>query len=78
MSTPNPEYWRRKLSAFLHDSPDKVISLLDHEDRALSLAQAEGFDPSETARRESDHAASAADRLPWPKSKFGTEVLCRS
>jgi hypothetical protein len=78
MSTPNPEYWRRKLSAFLHDSPDKVISLLDHEDRARSLAQAEGFDPSETARRESDHAASAADRLPWPKSKFGTEVLCRS
>jgi CRISPR-associated protein Cmr2 len=78
MSTTKPEYWRRKLNAFLHDSPDKVISLLDHDDRARSLAQAEGFDPSETARKESDHAASAADRLPWPKSKFGTEVLCRS
>ena len=78
MSTPNPEYWRRKLSAFLHDSPDKVISLLDHEDRARSLAEVEGFDSSEIARKEIDHASSAADRLPWPKSKFGTEVLCRS
>lgn len=78
MSTPNPEYWRRKLNAFLHDSPDKVISLLDHEDRARSLAQVEGFDPSEIARRECDHAASAADRLPWPRSKLGAEVLCRS
>jgi len=35
MSNSNPEYWRRKLSAFLHDRPDKVISLLDHEGRAL-------------------------------------------
>ena len=78
MSIPNPAYWRRKLSAFLHDSPDKVIDLLDHEGRARSLAQAEGFALSETARKESDHAASAADRLPWPRSKIGDEILCRS
>ncbi len=74
----NPEYWRRKLSAFLHDSPDKVISLVDHEDRARSLAQVEGFAPSELARKATDHAASAADRLPWPVSKLGDQVLCRS
>jgi CRISPR-associated protein Cmr2 len=77
-SMSNAAYWRRKLSAFLHDSPDKVIDLLDHEGRARSLAQREGFDPSETARKESDHAASAADRLPWPRSRIGEEILCRS
>ena len=74
----NDTYWRRKLSAFLHDSPDKVIDLLDHEGRAKSLAQTEGFDKSETARKESDYAASAADRLPWPRSRISEEILCRS
>lgn len=74
----NGEYWRHKLSAFLHDSPDKVIDLVDHQGRARSLAQAEGFRPSEIARKESDHAASAADRLPWPLSRVGEEILCRS
>ncbi|SRR5260370_11855685 len=78
MSISNPAYWRRKLSAFLHDSPDKVIDLLDHEGRARSLAHVEGFALSEAARKESDHAASAADRLPWPRSKIGDEILCRS
>jgi hypothetical protein len=38
MSSPNDTYWCRKLSAYLHDSPDKVIALADHEDRARSLA----------------------------------------
>jgi hypothetical protein len=66
MSSPNDTYWCRKLSAYLHDSPDKVIALADHEDRARSLAQAEGFEPHEGVRKDSDHAASAADRLPWP------------
>ncbi|MBI4657943.1 MAG: type III-B CRISPR-associated protein Cas10/Cmr2 [Verrucomicrobia bacterium] len=78
MSLDNPTYWRRKLSAYLHDSPDKVISIVDHEDRARSLAQAEGFHPEETTRKSADIAASAADRLPWPKTKLGDTVLCRS
>lgn len=73
MSTQNELYWRRKLSAYLHDSPDKVIELSGHAKRARSLAQREGFQAEENARKTSDHAASAADRLPWPKSAF-----CRS
>jgi hypothetical protein len=59
----------------LHDSPDKVIDIVDHERCARSLAQAEGFQPVEAARKTADFAASAADRLPWPKSKLGDEVL---
>jgi hypothetical protein len=78
MSLDNPTYWRRKLSAYMHDSPDKVISIVDHEGRAKALAQGEGFQPEETARKSADFAASAADRLPWPKSKLGDAVLCRS
>lgn len=69
MSIDNPTYWRRKLSACLHDSPDKVISIVDHEGRAKALAQADGFQPEETTRKSADIAASAADRLPWPKHK---------
>ncbi len=73
MPATNETYWRRKFSAYLHDSPDKVIDLADHEGRARSLAQAEGFEPQQAARKDSDHAASAADRLPWPRWQ-----LCRS
>ncbi len=71
-------YWRRKLSAYLHDSPDKVIDIADHEGRAKALAKAEGFQPNESTRKSADFAASAADRLPWPKSRVGDTVLCRS
>jgi hypothetical protein len=81
MSNPNPtaaEYWKRKLSAFLHDSPDKVLDIADHERRARTLAQPEGFQSTETARKSADFAASAADRLPWPKSRIGNAILCRS
>lgn len=77
--TPTPaEYWKRKLSAYLHDSPDKVLDIADHERRARTLAQTEGFETTETARKNADFAASAADRLPWPKSKVGNQVICRS
>lgn len=76
--TEKPEYWRRKLSALLHDSPDKVIKIVDHEQRAQALAQAEGFELDEQARKQADFAASAADRIPWPKSKVDGEILCRS
>jgi len=66
MPATNDTYWRRKLSAYLHDSPDKVLSILDHEQRAQRIA---GEIPvSEQARKEADWAASAADRLPFPPS----------
>ena len=69
MSKPSNLHWRRKLHAFLHDSPNKVLDILDHENSARRIAAGEGFAADEHFRKEADWAASAADRLPWPKAK---------
>lgn len=63
----HPLYWKRKLYAYLHDSPDKVLDIADHERRARRIAGAL-MDEREDFRREADWTASAADRLPFPKS----------
>jgi CRISPR-associated protein Cmr2 len=75
MSPETATYWRRKLSAYLHDSPDKVLNILDHEQRARRIA---GEIPAdEQSRKEADWAASAADRLPFPpSSETRTELTC--
>lgn len=68
-------YWKRKLSAYLHDSPDKVLSIVDHELRARRIA---GEIPGdEMSRKEADWAASAADRLPFPPSSQSRTELSR-
>ena len=59
-------YWRRKLHAYLHDSPNKVLDILDHENSARRIAAGAQFLNDEQSRKEADWAASAADRLPWP------------
>ena len=75
MAASNDTYWRRKLSAYLHDSPDKVLSILDHEERARRIAG--DVLPEEQSRKEADWAASAADRLPFPPSSATkTELSC--
>ncbi|MFN0128943.1 MAG: type III-B CRISPR-associated protein Cas10/Cmr2 [Verrucomicrobiales bacterium] len=66
MPTPTPSFWKRKLAAYLHDSPDKVLSIVDHEERARSLSG--HLLPDEQSRKEADWTASAADRLPFPPS----------
>ena len=71
----NDTYWRRKLSAYLHDSPEKVLNILDHEDRARRIAG--DVPPEELSRKDADWAASAADRLPFPPSSATkTELSC--
>lgn len=81
--TTRAEYWKRKLSAYLHDSPDKVLDIVDHERRARSLAQAEGFEATETAfisawRFWQNWASSADERLaclPAETRRMSTDVL---
>jgi CRISPR-associated protein Cmr2 len=73
-SLPTATYWKRKLAAFLHDSPEKVLSIVDHEQRARRIA-GEDWLPQEQARKEADWAASAADRLPFPPSKNSKTTL---
>ena len=66
MTTQETLYWRRKLHAYLHDSPNKVLDILDHENSARRIAAGAQFSNDEQSRKEADWAASAADRLPWP------------
>lgn len=74
-SPPTADFWKRKLAAFLHDSPDKVLRILDHEERARRIAGE--VPPDEQSRKEADWAASAADRLPFPPSSTSkTELTC--
>ena len=68
-------YWKRKLAAYLHDSPDKVLSIVDHEQRAHRISGEKP--PEEAARKEADWTASAADRLPFPpSSETKTALTC--
>jgi hypothetical protein len=62
-------FWKRKLDGFLHDPPEKVLDLAWHKRRAEAhaaghLLEGDSFD------FECDHAAAAADRLPWPTYHF--------
>jgi hypothetical protein len=62
--------WKRKLAAYLHDPPSKALEIWTHTERsALAFRQA-GFTEEEVNRylASADHAAAAADRLPFPNS----------
>jgi len=73
MSDASAAFWKKKLAAFLHDSPDKVLSIVDHEQRARRIS-GETL-PDEAARKDADWMASAADRLPFPPSSLTKTAL---
>lgn len=62
------EFWKRKLLAYLHDPPSKCLNLREHEEWSAAALRAAGFDETKYPRLP-DWEASAADRLPFPKSK---------
>ena len=66
----NADFWKRKLAAFLHDSPSKPLDIGSHELRAdAALRRAGLLDDQGLAaywNKKSDHTAAAADRLPFP------------
>jgi CRISPR-associated protein Cmr2 len=74
MTTPSPSsdalYWKRKLAAFLHDSPSKPLDIKSHEERADGALKRAGLKDDEGLKayfdKGSDHTAAAADRLPFP------------
>ena len=75
MSDSAATFWKSKLAAFLHDSPDKVLSIVDHEQRARRISGE--ILPDEAARKDADWMASAADRLRFPPSSTTkTERSC--
>jgi hypothetical protein len=69
-------FWKSKLAAYLHDPPSKCLDLRLHEQSAKTLYRQAGFHDedelrklSDTYAKQSDWAASAADRFPFPKSR---------
>jgi hypothetical protein len=73
---PAPDFWKRKLAAFLHDPPSKALDIRLHEEHARILYRQAGLTDEEELRRldvnfakPSDWTASSADRLPFPKSR---------
>lgn len=62
----NNNYWKQKISAHLHDSPNKILDIIGHEASAKSFEKIYALSPDEQFRKEADFAASAADRIPWP------------
>lgn len=75
LTPPSALFWKRKLAAFLHDSPSKPLDIKSHELRAESALSRAGLvdDQGLTAyfNKSSDHTAAAADRLPFPHWRSG-------
>lgn len=70
------DYWKRKLSAYLHDPPSKVLDLRGHEEHAKRLYAQAGISDEQDLQnlklnfaKESDWTAAAADRFPFPISR---------
>ena len=82
---PTPDFWQRKLMAYLHDAPDKCFDIANHE-RTAGTAQAVAGFADEPIRKSTaedvkpaDWFAAAAERFVFPRGKcthsFTTEPL---
>ncbi|MGF1531112.1 MAG: type III-B CRISPR-associated protein Cas10/Cmr2 [Puniceicoccaceae bacterium] len=69
IKTMNETYWRRKLSAFMHDNPDKPTDIAGHKEKALAHALTDQFQDEEFFLNEADFIAAAADRLLFPTGR---------
>ena len=68
---PDALFWKRKLAAFLHDTPTKCLNIPEHREKSRSAMLRAGFTEEEVNAydHEADWAAAAADRLPFPASR---------
>ena len=72
MSDPKPDFWKRKLAAYLHDPPHKPYRIAGHEDARESFWNEVHLSKEEFFRlihRPDDHIAAAADRMIFPDPK---------
>lgn len=75
---PDPDFWKRKLLAFLHDPPAKPFDLWRHEEDAGRFQRQAGLLDEEFNRSfdaECDRTAAAADRFPFPGTASGLKSL---
>ncbi|MCK5844527.1 MAG: type III-B CRISPR-associated protein Cas10/Cmr2, partial [Victivallales bacterium] len=81
---PDQEFWKRKLSAYLHDPPDKCFDIAKHEELADSYFTAAGLNDADERRalsasvKATDHFAAAAERFVFPKRKCATKFTGKS
>ncbi|SFM73680.1 type III-B CRISPR-associated protein Cas10/Cmr2 [Thermodesulforhabdus norvegica] len=64
-------YWREKIAAFLHDPPDKALSIADHVKRSKLFTDELHVSPEELLVDKADQVASGLDRTFLPDSKAG-------
>ncbi len=81
ISSPSADFWKRKLAAFLHDTPTKCLNIREHSLKSIEAMRRAGFNDDDIARydpeskrsdrydHEADWAAAAADRYPFPDSR---------
>ena len=81
LTSSNADFWKRKLAAFLHDTPTKCLNIRDHSLKSIEAMRRAGFTEDDIARydpetkrsdrydHEADWAAAAADRYPFPDSR---------
>ena len=62
------DFWKRKLAAFLHDTPTKCLTIREHQEKSHIAMSRAGFTAEEIGcyDYEADWAAAAADRYPFP------------
>ena len=70
-SLPTADFWKRKLAAFLHDTPTKCLNIPEHQEKSRAAMSRAGFTDEEIGSydHEADWAAAAADRYPFPSSR---------
>ena len=73
--SPTPDFWQRKLMAYLHDAPDKCFDIANHERTAGSAQSVAGFadeairKSTAEAVKPADWFASSAERFVFPRNK---------
>ncbi|OAG26922.1 type III-B CRISPR-associated protein Cas10/Cmr2 [Thermodesulfatator autotrophicus] len=67
-------YWREKLAAFLHDPPDKALSIWGHVRRAEKLREKIYVSADENLLSRADQVASGLDRTFLPEKESGGEI----
>ncbi|AEH45213.1 CRISPR-associated protein, Crm2 family [Thermodesulfatator indicus DSM 15286] len=67
-------YWREKLAAFLHDPPDKALSIWGHVKRAEKLREKIYVSADENLLSRADQVASGLDRTFLPERESGGEI----
>ena len=67
----DPNFWKRKLAAYLHDPPSKALDIKNHGERSDAAFRSAGFIDAEVGEyfKQADHTGAAADRLPFPASQ---------